>query len=194
MTAQRSRRPQRPWRVDATRLVYYQPPWFQIWEEDITLPTGTTVSRYVIMEMRESILVFALTEDDRVILVEQYRHGIAKAELGLPAGYIETDDPFPLARAQQELREETGYMAREWEPLGGFVIDPNRTKARYFYFLARGCHPGAQRRLEDAEVDLAVRLVPLADIQDWPTFMAENNPTLPTVAGLLLGLKALARG
>lgn len=185
---------QRPWEVDESRLVYDQPPWLRLWEQDVTLPTGTTIPRYVIMERREAVLIFAIIKDNHVILLEQYRHGIAKAELGLPAGYIEADDLSPLARAQHELREETGYMARQWEPLGAFVIDPNRTNARYFYFLARDCYPGAKRQLEDAEVDLAVRLVPLTDIQDWPTFVAENNPTLPTVAGLLLGLKALDRG
>jgi 8-oxo-dGTP pyrophosphatase MutT (NUDIX family) len=160
-----------------------------MWEQDVTLPTGTMIMDYLVMERRNAVLVFAVTEDDKVIMTEQYRHGIGAVEIGLPAGFLDDIDGGPLACARRELLEETGYTSDDWMPLGDFAVDPNRSQARYHYFLAQRCYPVAEQRLEEAEVDLALRFVPLADLCDWHGWREQHRPNLPTVTGLVLGLR-----
>jgi len=183
-----------PWQINRSELVYDQPPWLRLWEQDVTLPTGTMINNYVVMERRDATLVFAITTDDLVILTEQYRHGIGMAEIGLPAGFLDEGDPSPIACAKRELLEETGYASDDWLELGNFVVDPNRSPARYHYFLARDCRRVAERELEPAEQDSALHLVSLDELCDWHTWREKYRPNLPAVTGLILGLREVCGG
>ena len=180
---------QRPWDIRESRLVYDNRPWLRMWEQDVALPTGTMIMDYLVMERQDAALVFAVTKDSEVIMLEQYRHGIGAAELGLPAGFLDEADGTPLDCAQRELLEETGHASDDWQHLGDFAIDPNRSQARYHYFLARGCYSIAERRLEPAESDSVMRFMPLANLCDWGRWRERHRPNLPTVAGLILGLR-----
>ena len=178
----------RPWQIDRSELIYDRPPWLRLWEQDVTLPTGTIIANYVVMERRDAALVFAVTSDNLVVLTEQYRHGIGVTEIGLPAGFLDEADPSPIACAKRELLEETGYASDDWMSLGDFVVDPNRSPARYYYFLARDCRRVAERALEPAEMGSILRLVPLAELCDWRAWQEKWHPNLPAVTGLTLGL------
>jgi 8-oxo-dGTP pyrophosphatase MutT (NUDIX family) len=178
----------RKWHVENSRLVYDRPPWLKVWEQDVTLPNGATIESYILTEALDVGLTFAVTEDEQeVIVVEQYKHGIGENEVDLPAGYLDEDDPSPLAGTQRELLEETGYASDDWQPLGDFVVDPNRSRNRYHYFLARNVRRVAEPRLDPTE-ELILHFVPLADLRDWLT---QRNPSLATMTGALLGLSAL---
>ena len=176
------------WRVENSRLVYDRSPWLKIWEQDVTLPNGTSIEGYILAEARDVGLVFALTDNQHVILVEQYKHGIGDMEVDLPAGYLDDEDPSPLVGTQRELLEETGYAGDNWQPLGDFVLDPNRSSNRFYYFLARNVRRVAEPHLDPTE-EITSHLVPLAELRDW---LARHNPSLATITGVLLGLAALA--
>ena len=175
------------WRVRNTRLVYDHSPWLKVWEQDVALPNGMTLNGYVLTEGRDVGMVFAITEEDQVILVEQYKHGIGENEVDLSAGYLDADDPSPLAGTQRELLEETGYASNEWQSLGDFATNPNRCKNRFYYFLARNVRRVAEPHLDPTE-EIAVHLVPLAELRNW---LASRNTCLATMTGVLLGLSAL---
>jgi len=177
----------RKWHVENSRLVYDRPPWLKVWEQDVTLPNGATIESYILTEALDVGLTFAVTEDEQVIVVEQYKHGIGENEADLPAGYLDEDDPSPLAGTQRELLEETGYASDDWQPLGDFVVDPNRSRNRYYYFLARNVRRVAEPCPDPTE-ELVLHFVPLADLRDW---LAQRNPSLATMTGALLGLSAL---
>jgi len=177
----------RKWHVKNSRLVYDRSPWLRIWEQDVTLPNGATIGGYILTEARDVGMVFAVTGDDQVILVEQYKHGIGEAEVDLPAGYLDDDDPSPLAGTQRELLEETGYVSDDWQPLGDFVINPNRSRNRFYYFWARNARRVADPHPDPTE-ELVLHFVPLAGLRDW---LAQRDPSLATMAGVLLGLSAL---
>jgi ADP-ribose pyrophosphatase len=179
----------RKWNVGNTRLVYDHSPWLRIWEQDVTLPNGATIEGYIITEARDVGMVFAVTEDEQVILVEQYKHGIGGTEVDLPAGYLDEDDPSPLAGTQRELLEETGYTSDDWQLLGDFVIDPNRSKNRFYYFLARSARRVTEPHLDPTE-EITLHLVPLSELRDWLT---SRGPSLATMTGVLLGLSTLSR-
>lgn len=177
----------RKWHVKNSRLVYDHSPWLRIWEQDVELPNGTAINGYILTDAREVGIAFAVTEDERVILVEQYKHGIGRTEVDLPAGYLDDDDSSPLAGAQRELLEETGYVSDDWQSLGDFVIDPNRSTNRFYYFLARNARRVAEPHLDPTE-EIALHLVPLVELRDW---LVSHPPSVASMAGALLGLSAL---
>jgi 8-oxo-dGTP pyrophosphatase MutT (NUDIX family) len=177
----------RKWHVKNSRLIYDHSPWLKIWEQDVELPNGMTIEGYILTEGLDVGMVFALTEDEQVILVEQYKHGLGENELDLPAGYLDDDDPSPLAGTQRELLEETGYAGDDWLPLGDYAINPNRSANRFYYFLARNVRRVTEPHPDPTE-ELALHFVPLAELRDW---LDERNPSLATMTGVLLGLSAL---
>jgi 8-oxo-dGTP pyrophosphatase MutT (NUDIX family) len=123
----------------------------------IELPGGAIVEDYFVRESRGFCVVFAMTPDDRVLLVRQYKHGIAEVVTELPAGMIDEDET-PEACAVRELTEETGYTGSAPELVRTFFADPTNATARFYLFLvrdARPTHPQAFDVTEDIEVQLA---------------------------------------
>ncbi|HEX9481537.1 MAG TPA: NUDIX hydrolase, partial [Solirubrobacteraceae bacterium] len=109
----------KPWRTFNKRVLLERPPWF-----NVELPDGEILHDYNWIAMRSFAIVVPLTGDGRTVLARSFKLGVGKVSLSLPAGYIE-DGEEPLAGAKRELREETGHEAREWTPLGSYVVDGN---------------------------------------------------------------------
>src|SRR5678816_446041 len=68
---------------------------------------GHTLDAHL-LEYADEIMIFALTKDQEVVLIKQYRHGVQEAILELPGGSVD-DGETPLEAAKRELMEETGY-------------------------------------------------------------------------------------
>jgi len=75
-------------------------------KDRIELPDGRTIDDYYVRESRGFVVIFATTPDRRVVLVRQYKHGIGRVLLELPAGAIDPGET-PLQTAQREFTEET---------------------------------------------------------------------------------------
>jgi 8-oxo-dGTP pyrophosphatase MutT (NUDIX family) len=127
------------------------------------LPDGSTRPDYLIVDERGGTLVVAITDDEKLVLVGQYRAPVEEFGWELPAGALEADESDPRARAESELREETGFHAREWHDAGTLFAAPHRSTETDTCFLALGA-----RRTEGQDLDpgesVSVRLVPLADV------------------------------
>lgn len=108
--------------------------------------------------------VVALTPDDNVVLVWQYRFGSDALSLEIPGGVIDGGEA-PEKAARRELREETGYEAESFEPL--LVVEPNPAiqNNRCFSFVARGARPTAATGFDPQE-ELETALLPAARIAD----------------------------
>jgi ADP-ribose pyrophosphatase len=108
--------------------------------------------------------VVAVTPDDEVVLVWQYRFGTERMSLEVPGGVVEPDES-PLDAARRELREETGYEAESLEPL--VVVEPNPAiqENRCHTFIARGARRSAETAFDPLE-ELETVLVPAARIAD----------------------------
>ena len=116
----------------------------------VRMPQGTVAAREVV-EHDRAVAVVAIDEDNRVVLVEQYRHPFRRRLWELPAGLMDVADEPPLVTAQRELVEETGIAAASWAVLVDIASSPGFTDEAVRIFLARklsdaGRPPGSRRR------------------------------------------------
>lgn len=121
---------------------------------------GSSHARFV-LECPDWCNVIAVTAGDEVVLVRQFRFGTWADTLEIPGGMVDPGE-MPAEAAARELAEETGYVAREWVPLGWVHPNPAFQENRCHTFLALGCEPGTARPGEDEELEV-VR-VPRTDI------------------------------
>ena len=116
----------------------------------IELPDGRTISDWPWLIMPDYVNVVAVTDDDHFICFRQVKYAVEGTSLAVVGGYLEPGEE-PLAAAQRELREETGYAAREWLSLGRYAVDANRGAGTGQSFLARGAYYVGDSVADDLE-------------------------------------------
>jgi ADP-ribose pyrophosphatase len=132
------------------------------WDQKISPRTGQAHD-FVILDSLDWVNVVAVTPDDRLVMVEQYRHGTDTVELEIPGGLLDSPKETPLAAGLRELREETGYEGEQAEILSEQLPNPAYQSNRCFTVLVRQCSLRHPLQWDHAE-DLLTRLVPVADI------------------------------
>jgi len=137
-------------------------PYMRVRDDEIELPDGTLVHYYV-RESNGFAIAFPITNDDRVVLVRQYRYGSDGLHLELPAGTIDDDEDARTCVAR-ELIEETGYDVQSWEFVGTYLAEPVRSNSRAHIFVGRGAHKVCEPTPDPTEV-LEVELVALDDFR-----------------------------
>jgi ADP-ribose pyrophosphatase len=145
--------------------VVYQGPLFCVRHDMIVEPSGQTNERDVIRH-NGSVVILALDgskskRDPWVVMERQYRHAANQYLWELPAGKLDPGET-PLAGAQRELAEETGYRAKKWRPLVEYYASPGFLGESMKVFLAEGLEPGEARPEEDEEIEL--RLVKMSEL------------------------------
>lgn len=132
----------------------------------VRMPDGEIIGREVVGHPG-AVAVVALDEQDRVLMIRQYRHPAAATLWELPAGLRDVDGEQLVDTARRELAEETGYRARDWLVLADFLTSPGISTERLRVFLARGISAipagelGYVRQHEEAYLTSA--WVPLAE-------------------------------
>ena len=150
----------KPWTV-LDRRVLIERPWLRLREDHVRLPGGHEIEEFHVLEYPDWTCTVCLTDDDDLVLVEQYRHGIAEVVLELPGGVIDAGES-PEAAARREVLEETGFTADTWHLLGRCAQDPHRQTNYVYCFAATGARQVATQRL-DAEEHMRVRTMPCAE-------------------------------
>lgn len=104
-------------------------------QEVVQLPTGQVHEDYFIREWEGFVTIFAMTNDGRILLNREYKHGVKDVIVTLPAGMIDEGEG-PMEAVKRELIEETGYVvAQEPEAIGRYIIDPSACDGHmYLYF------------------------------------------------------------
>jgi 8-oxo-dGTP pyrophosphatase MutT (NUDIX family) len=107
--------------------------------------------------------VIAITPDQQLVMVEQYRHGSDTVELEIPGGMIDGTDASPEATGQRELREETGYEGANPQIIGQVFPNPAIMSNVCYTVMLDNCHCRHSVQFDHSE-DLVTRLVPLGEI------------------------------
>ena len=148
----------RPWQVEQSEYIHTLP-WFTVRKEAIRMENGGTIPNYFIFEYPDWVNVVAVTTDNQLVLIRQYRHGIAGVHYELCAGVVDPDED-PLVAAQRELLEETGFGGGHWEPLMTLSANPGTHSNLTHAFLATGVELKQAQHLESTE-EITVHLVSL---------------------------------
>lgn len=106
--------------------------------------------------------VIAITDDQQVLLIEQFRHGTEEITVEIPGGTVDAGEE-PLVAGVRELREETGYGGGEARLIGAVTPNPALLNNHCHTVLVRGVQRLGEPRLDGLE-EIRTRLVPLADI------------------------------
>ncbi len=152
---------------------------FDIVTDRVRLPTGHETD-FDYCSQPASVVVLPLTTAGDVVVIDEWRQAVGRICRGLPAGTLEPDDADPASGARRELAEETGYEADSIEHLTTVEPANGFADAIYQYFVARGCEPAGEQRLDEDEtitVDTARRAelldaIRTGDIRDGRTAFA----------------------
>ncbi|MGA8041256.1 MAG: NUDIX hydrolase [Terracidiphilus sp.] len=173
-------------------VVAYDGPLFRVHHDKLIEPGGKHSERDVIRH-NGSVVVLALDrsknkKDPWIVVERQYRHAANQFLWELPAGKLDPGED-PLAGAQRELEEETGYRAKKWKPLVEYYASPGFLGESMKVFLAEGLIPGHPHPEDDEDIEL--RLVKLSDAVK----MIEKGAILDgkTLTSILLYTRLLAK-
>ena len=139
--------------------------------------------------------IVAITEDRRIVLVEQYRPPIGQTVVELPAG-LAGDIPGAeheelVEAARRELLEETGYVASRWTEIGSGYSSPGLTDESIVLFLAEGLERVGQGGGDGSEA-ITVHEVAVDDIPQWLE-ASESPADLKLLAGLYAAQQELSK-
>jgi 8-oxo-dGTP pyrophosphatase MutT (NUDIX family) len=108
--------------------------------------------------------VVAVTPDDRMLFVRQYRPAVDQVTLEIPGGLVDPGES-PDEAARRELEEETGFVSRTWEKLGELHPNPALQNNRIHSYLALGCEPTGTLSPDECEF-LAVEALSLTEVRE----------------------------
>ncbi|WP_309132885.1 NUDIX hydrolase [Brevibacterium sp.] len=133
--------------ITASEVVYRGAVW-DIRRETFDLPEAKGLVRDM-MDHTGAVAVACVDEQDRILLVKQYRHPVRARLWEVPAGLLDVDGEDPLAAAQRELAEEADLRAGRWELLSDSCLTPGGSSESIRLYLARDLHPVAEADLHE---------------------------------------------
>ncbi|MDC2929341.1 NUDIX hydrolase [Clostridioides difficile] len=136
---------------------------------------GQGYQKRELVEVGGAVGIVAITDDNKVVLVKQFRKPIEKPIFEIPAGKLEKNES-PKECAERELKEETGYSAKNIKLIHKFFTSAGFSNEIMFVYLATGLTPGknnldADEFLDVYEIELeeAYNMVLKNDVEDAKT-------------------------
>ncbi|MGK5641180.1 NUDIX domain-containing protein [Streptomyces sp. URMC 126] len=133
--------------------------------DEVVMPDGSRVNRDYQVHPG-SVAVLALDEQDRVLVINQYRHPVRHRLWEIPAGLLDVPGENPLNAARRELYEEAHVKAEDWRVLTDVYTSPGGCDEALRIFLARDLSAVEGERFEvsEEEADMQLARVPLVDL------------------------------
>ena len=154
--------PEKPWELIGSEpgpdLILFQARF-----DRVRNPRSDKTMRAIVLESRDWVNVVALTPAGKIVVVRQYRFGVGKTTVEIPAGLVEPGET-PEQAARRELEEETGCTAAEWKSLGSVEANPAFLNNHCHLWLALNAVKTHATHLDEHE-DIDVGELSLAEIR-----------------------------
>jgi 8-oxo-dGTP pyrophosphatase MutT (NUDIX family) len=131
--------------------------WATLRVDSCRMPDGTLIPDYYVLEYPDWVNAIAITQDNEIILVRQYRHAAGEVILELPGGCIEKGES-PEEAIRRELQEETGYQFTDIEFLSSLYANPATANNKTHCYIARGGRIVGKQQLDKGE-EIDIELV-----------------------------------
>lgn len=136
-----------PWQTLGSKVVY-QNPWMKVYEDKVLMPSGAE-GIYGFTESKSGVFIIALTDDDKIYLIESFRYPTQKWQWELPTGGID-EGLSPLEAAKHELVGELGMTAEKWTHVNTFGPSSNGfMNDAQDVFVTEGLQKSAEEHLEE---------------------------------------------
>jgi ADP-ribose pyrophosphatase len=145
------------WKTLVRQTILNHSKFLTIENHTVELPNGQIITNWPWIITPDYVNVATVTEEGDFLCFRQTKYGVEGTSLAPVGGYLEPGEN-PLAAAQRELLEETGYEASEWVELGHYCVDGNRGAGTAYLFLAQGARRVDQARADDLEEQQLLRL------------------------------------
>ena len=158
---------QQSWPVRATRDVWRGEAPFAVRRDTLEVPGSDQTFDRLVVEHPGAVVVLALDEDDRVLVLEQYRHPLGMRLVELPAGLLDQPGEDPAVAARRELLEEGAIEASHWQHLVSMHTSPGICSERIEIYLAQGLRQVPDRggfELVHEEADMTLAWVPMDEM------------------------------
>ena len=174
-----------PW-VTTDEEVKYTTNIFKLLSRDMKIKSEDHKATFSIIEAPDWINVIPLTEENEIVLVEQYRYGIQEPTLELPGGMIDLGES-PLETCKRELLEETGYAGDEFVDLGRVSSNPAMLTNYTYTYVIKNCKKVQEQKLDGNE-RINVHLMPLDDFLEMVNRGEVHHSLVVAAVAKLLGL------
>lgn len=177
------------WTVQASRTVHADR-WLDVRAERVVTGAGAVLDPFYVLHYADWVNVVALTPDDHLVMIRQYRHGAGEVCLEIPGGCVDAGDSDVVAAAARELLEETGYAAERLRVVVSLSPNPSTQTNKVHTVLAFDARRVQMPNLEPGE-DITVEIMPVRKVLD--DMQAGRVQQSMHVAGLALALAASGR-
>ena len=157
------------WKICSSEYIH-KGPWATLRSDKCEMPDGRIVDQYYVLEYPNWANAVAITEDNKIIMVRQYRHAAGIVSLEIPGGVIE-DGENPEEGMRRELLEETGYQFNDVELLCTVYANPSTANNKTFCYLAKGGKKVQEQQLDEHE-ELEVSEYTIAEVKQ---LLADNK-------------------
>lgn len=161
--------------------------WATLRVDACRMPDGTQIDDYYVLEYPDWVNAIAVTEDNEVLLIRQYRHAAEEVFLEVPGGCVDPGET-PEQAVKRELLEETGYAFETLEPMGHVYANPSTAGNKTYSYLLTGGKKVQEQHLDGRE-EIEVLKVSIEELKD----LLLNNKILQAlhVTAILYGLNKL---
>lgn len=162
--------------------------WCRVRQDTVRLPNNLVIDDYFVVVRPDVALVLAITPEQEIVFVQQYRHGVGEILLELPAGTFDPNLENPEVAARRELQEETGYSAEHLIKLATLHDNPVKDTNQIHLFLAQNAFISGEQKLDLTE---AVEVVLIPQEKCLEKIANGEICVSGTVAALFLGMQFL---
>ncbi|NCS97285.1 MAG: NUDIX hydrolase [Candidatus Pacebacteria bacterium] len=175
----------RKWKLLSSKIGYSHP-FFKVREDHVITPTGLEINDYTVWESGDVAQVIPVLPNGKLLLVEQYKHGLGEMIVEFPGGFIENAE-LPEVAAFRELSEETGYTSTDVHKLGTFIHHPTKESGKLHLYVAKNIQKQAKKLAHDSTED--IRLLSVGSDELFKKIQSGEVLQSGSMLGLLLYLQ-----